>query len=293
MNAKYLFLALSLLVSACRTVSTERPGGTADSLVGTWRLVSFSRTVLDTGETSDIFGKSPSGYISYDADGHMQVLLVKEGRTRPTDLAKLTDPERAELFKGMVAYAGTYAFDGTTVTHHIEVSWNQAWTGTDQKRDVKLEGDRITLTTHPAPSSSDGKMSVSRLVFERAQPPRSTRAMPARPTPVEVVQREGEAYNAQDIEAFVATYAENAVITTGPEKTVWIQGRQAIREAYSKMFAKYPSCRSRIAERKVEGNAVLEHEIITGRGPEHPDPWDAGWVRNVVEDGLIVRVELP
>jgi hypothetical protein len=38
---------------------------------------------------------------------------------------------------------------------------------------------------------------------------------------------------------------------------------------------------------------VADHEIITGRGPERPDPWDAGWVRNFVEDGLIKRVELP
>jgi hypothetical protein len=59
------------------------------------------------------------------------------------------------------------------------------------------------------------------------------------------------------------------------------------------MFAKYPNNHARIAERKVEGNVVLDHEIITGRAPDRPDPWDAGWVRNVVEDGLIVRVELP
>ena len=48
-----------------------------------------------------------------------------------------------------------------------------------------------------------------------------------------------------------------------------------------------------VVQREVEGNAVLDHEIITGRGPERPDPWDVGWVRNVVEDGFITRVELP
>lgn len=116
---------------------------------------------------------------------------------------------------------------------------------------------------------------------------------PVRPTPVEVVQREVDAYNAQDLDAFVATYSEDAVITRGPEKTVAMQGRAAIREAYGKMFAKYPNCRARIAERRVEGNSVFDHEVITGRGPERPDPWDVGWVRNVVENGLITRVELP
>ncbi|HWE25203.1 MAG TPA: nuclear transport factor 2 family protein [Myxococcales bacterium] len=113
------------------------------------------------------------------------------------------------------------------------------------------------------------------------------------PSPVDVVQKEVDAYNAQNIDAFVAMYAENAVVTRGPEKAVWLQGRQAIRDTYGKLFTKYPNGRVRIAERRVEGNEVVDHEIVTGRGPERPDPWDVGWVRNVVENGLITRVELP
>ena len=113
----------------------------------------------------------------------------------------------------------------------------------------------------------------------------------ARPSAVDVVEREVAAYNAQDADAFAATYAEDATVVRGGK--VWLQGRKAIREAYSGMFAKYPKCRASIAERKVEGQAVVDHEIITGRGPERPDPWDAGWVRNLVENGLIKRVELP
>ena len=113
----------------------------------------------------------------------------------------------------------------------------------------------------------------------------------ARPRPSDVVQREVDAYNAQDADAFAATYAEDATVVRGGK--VWLQGRKAIREAYASMFAKYPKCRARIAERRVEDQAVIDHEIITGRGPERPDPWDVGWVRNVVENGLITRVELP
>ena len=113
-----------------------------------------------------------------------------------------------------------------------------------------------------------------------------------KPTAVDIVQKEVDAYNAQNVDAFAATYAEDAVVTRGADKTVVLQGRPAIRDFYAKLFAKYPNCRARIAERKVEGNVVWDHEIITGRGPERPDPWDAGWVKNVVEDGLIKRLEL-
>ena len=97
----------------------------------------------------------------------------------------------------------------------------------------------------------------------------------ARPSPVDVVDKEVAAYNAQDADTFAATYAEDAVILRGGK--VWVQGRKAIRDAYAGMFAKYPKCRARVAERKLEDQAVVDHEIITGRGPERPDPWDAGW----------------
>ena len=116
----------------------------------------------------------------------------------------------------------------------------------------------------------------------------------AQPASVNVVQRQLEAFNAQDVDAFAATYAEDVIITRGAEKKPFVQGKQALRDVYGKMFAKYPNCRARIAERRTEGdNVVLDHEIITGRGPERPDPWDVGFVRYVVENGAIKSVELP
>ena len=116
----------------------------------------------------------------------------------------------------------------------------------------------------------------------------------ARPASVNVVQRQLEAYNAQNLDAFAATYADDVLITRGPEKKLFVQGKQELREVYGKMFAKYPNCRARLAERKTEGdNVVLDHEIVTGRGPERPDPWDVGFVRYVVENGVIKSVELP
>jgi len=116
----------------------------------------------------------------------------------------------------------------------------------------------------------------------------------SRPASVDVVQRQLEAFNAQNLDAFAATYADDVLITRGPEKKPFVQGKQELRDVYGKMFAKYPNCRARLAERKTEGEkVVLDHEIITGRGPERPDPWDIGFVRYVVENGKIKAVELP
>jgi hypothetical protein len=139
----------------------------AEKLWGTWRLVSFTRTVTATGATIEVFGKEPHGFITYGPDGRMMVLLVKSERTRPDDVEKMTDAQRAELFKTMIAYAGKYTFDGNAVTHHIDVSANQNWTGSHQVRYVKLEGNRLTLTTAPGPSSFDGTIGVGTLTFEK------------------------------------------------------------------------------------------------------------------------------
>jgi hypothetical protein len=137
------------------------------ALHGTWRLVSFTQTILATGEKIDVFGKSPQGFITYGNDGRMMVLMVKDGRPRPSDLAKITDQERAELFRTMVAYAGTYTVEGDTVRHKLDVSWNQIFTGTDQVRNIELDGCKFIMSTNPQPRSQDGQTAVSVMTWER------------------------------------------------------------------------------------------------------------------------------
>jgi len=110
----------------------------------------------------------------------------------------------------------------------------------------------------------------------------------------DVVQKQVEAYNAQDLESFLATYSDDAVITRASTGEVLMQGKDKMREWYGNMFRKYPNNRVRIAERRTEGDKiVMDHEIITGRSPERPDPWDVGWVRYEVEGGLTRKVQRP
>jgi Lipocalin-like domain len=69
----------------------------------------------------------------------------------------------------MVAYGGTYKFDGNKVEHHIDISWNEVWTGTTVIRDLKKEGDKLVYTGRAAPFSGDGKMSLVTLIWEKVQ----------------------------------------------------------------------------------------------------------------------------
>jgi hypothetical protein len=149
-------------------VSSSAKAGN-EELYGTWRIVSNKRMVLATGETMDTFGKSPKGFINYGRDGRMFVLIVKDNRPKPPDLAKMTDQERVELFKTMIAYGGTYTYDGKTVTHHIDISWNENWTDTDSVREVKFEGNKLILSTHPHTDPIDGKITTAVVTWERVQ----------------------------------------------------------------------------------------------------------------------------
>jgi hypothetical protein len=67
----------------------------------------------------------------------------------------------------MVAYTGTYKFDGKSVEHHVDVSWNEVWAGTSLKLDAVRSGDRLTYTTAPIPFAGDGKISITTLIWER------------------------------------------------------------------------------------------------------------------------------
>jgi hypothetical protein len=114
-------------------------------LSGTYKLISSSRTLVDTGQV-ETYAKE-QGFITYGDDGRMLVLILRGDRPKPESLAKMTDQQRADLFRTLNAYGGTYSFDGKTVEHHIDISANEVWTGTTQIRDIKREGERLIYTT--------------------------------------------------------------------------------------------------------------------------------------------------
>jgi hypothetical protein len=136
-----------------------------DGIAGTYKLIVEQRKIVERGETVAV--QNPLGYITYGNDGRMLVLIVRNPRPKPEALDKITDQQRADLFRTMTAYGGTYKFDGTTVEHSIDIAWNEVWTGTKQVRTVTREGDRLTLTTPPFPFHTDGKISVNMLVWEK------------------------------------------------------------------------------------------------------------------------------
>jgi hypothetical protein len=141
-----------------------------EEIYGTWKLVSEQMKILDTGEIIDrTAGAVPSGYVTFGKDGRMMVLSVRGVRPKPDSLATMTNQQRAALFTSMIAYGGTYKFDCSTMEAHVDISWNETWTGTTQIRDVKRDGDKLVFTTRPAPSPIDGRTSVSTVIWEKVK----------------------------------------------------------------------------------------------------------------------------
>jgi hypothetical protein len=137
-------------------------------ITGTWKLKSYVREAA--GKSYNLMGEHPNGYLHYLPDGRMSAILVWDNRIKPGDVTP-TDDERVKLHRSMTAYAGTYALEADKIIHHVDVSWNEAWTGTDQIRFYKLEGDTLTITSALAKHPSDGSEGRSVLVWEKAKAP--------------------------------------------------------------------------------------------------------------------------
>jgi hypothetical protein len=136
-------------------------------VVGTWKLVAASSSTVG-GERNDApFGPSPTGFLTYTAEGRMMAIVSYGGRQNLSvrDPAVLPVEEQAEAFRTLVAYAGRYAFSGDKIIHHVEVSSIQNWAKTDLVRAIRFEGERMVLTAPPTPLR--GQMQTFELIWQR------------------------------------------------------------------------------------------------------------------------------
>ncbi len=52
----------------------------------------------------------------------------------------------------MISYSGIYRLEADKFVTKVDIAWNEAWTGTEQVRFYKLQGDRLDIISAPAPS---------------------------------------------------------------------------------------------------------------------------------------------
>jgi Lipocalin-like domain len=117
-----------------------------DLILGSWRMTSWVTRDVATGERQDALGQNPRGTVVYTPQ-RVTFLITKNNRARPERLPP-SDEEKIALFDTMFAYSGAYTVESDRVVHHVDLSWNEAWSGTDH---AILQGRRTDADLHFAP----------------------------------------------------------------------------------------------------------------------------------------------
>ncbi len=118
MKASFQIVAVGFLVLAISTVFSA--AWAADSIVGTWRLVSWTEEETESKAVNKVFGDKPNGLLTVTADNRMMAIFTASNRKPPAQ-PKATDAEAAQLFQTMLAYAGRYKTEGDKLTFYPEI----------------------------------------------------------------------------------------------------------------------------------------------------------------------------
>ncbi len=84
-------------------------------------------------------------------------------------------------------------------------------------------------------------------------------------SPAIIVQKQLDAYNARDIEAFAATYTDDVMLYNFPENLI-SEGKEALKSSYETYFRNTPDLHCKIKNRIIIGNKVIDEEYITSNG---------------------------
>ncbi|MCR9177717.1 MAG: lipocalin-like domain-containing protein [Alphaproteobacteria bacterium] len=112
-------------------------------LIGTWRLVDTESRTLDGALLPTPYGDSPTGIVTFRADGRMLAALC-DGR------AELPDGTPREF----VSYCGNYTYDGARLVTRVDATSDAARLGTEQIRSVS-EQDGLLVLQPPVETVGD------------------------------------------------------------------------------------------------------------------------------------------
>lgn len=83
-------------------------------------------------------------------------------------------------------------------------------------------------------------------------------------TPLEVVQRQLDAYNARDLELFMANFSDTVKSYRLPAMEPSFNGKRELAEFYASQRFNLPTLRAELISRTVLGNKVFDRERVWG-----------------------------
>jgi hypothetical protein len=116
-------------------------------LTGTWHLVRWD--IVQDGRVNQPFGPGATGMIQYTTDGHMSACIAAAGRQpyATGNPRTANGAEKIAAHDSYFHYAGSYEIlPGPRVVHRVTQSLNPGFPGTEQVRDIHLDGDTLTLS---------------------------------------------------------------------------------------------------------------------------------------------------
>ena len=122
-----------------------------ETVVGTWKLASWTTEIVATKERFKLFGEHPRGYLHFTESGRTFAVLTADGRASVQN-----DEDQINAFRTLVAYSGRYRIEGNRLTTKVDVSADPAWVGIELVRYFTLEGDQLEIVTAPFVSPKPG-----------------------------------------------------------------------------------------------------------------------------------------
>ena len=123
----------------------------SSDLIGTWSLTGFEITFEDDRPPIQALGEGALGLLVYAADGHVMAVLSEPGRASLgvgglETAHRATDAAKARAFDSYMSYAGRYRIEGDEIVHTVEMSLTPDVIGLEQRRQIRLDGDTLTLS---------------------------------------------------------------------------------------------------------------------------------------------------
>ncbi len=124
---------------------------TEDMFLGCWRLVGVEREEFATGKKLDQ-EMTQSGYISYTPDRRMIVIIARHESGKEDQIT---------------SYAARWHVEGDTVIHDIDIAARAPWTGTQQVRGFRFDGNRLVLSPPVSEDFIHGTVTRRSLTWEK------------------------------------------------------------------------------------------------------------------------------
>jgi hypothetical protein len=109
----------------------------ADSLIGTWKLVSLEAENPATKERRTI-DRNQHGYLVVTPD-RLTSMVASGGGGGQFSGPGFSGP------RPLLAYTGAYKIEGDRIITRVDLAWTDDWVGRDQTRVFRIEGDKLYL----------------------------------------------------------------------------------------------------------------------------------------------------